>query len=37
LGKELGAKCARFSLIQSMILAWVVSFLIYQVGTLLIH
>ncbi len=37
LGKELGAKWAWFSLIQSMILAWVVSFLIYQVGTLFIH
>lgn len=37
LGKELGAKWAWFSLVQSMILAWVVSFLIYQVGTLFIH
>ena len=37
LGKELGAKWAWFSLIQSMILAWVVSFLIYQIGTLFIH
>jgi ferrous iron transport protein B len=37
LGKELGAKWAWFSLVQSMILAWVVSFLIYQIGTLFIH
>ena len=37
LGKELGAKWAWFSLVQSMILAWVVSFLIYQVGTLFMH
>ena len=32
LGKELGAKWAWFSLVQSMVLAWVVSFVIYQVG-----
>ena len=34
LGKELGAKWAWFSLLQSMVLAWVVSFVIYQVGML---
>ena len=33
LRKELGRKWAWFSLIQSMVLAWVVSFVIYQVGT----
>jgi ferrous iron transport protein B len=36
LGKELGAKWAWFSLVQSMVLAWVVSFIIYQVGNLLV-
>ena len=35
LGKELGAKWAWFSLIQSMVLAWVVSFIINQVGSLI--
>ena len=32
LRKELGRKWAWFSLLQSMVLAWVVSFMIYQVG-----
>jgi ferrous iron transport protein B len=36
LGKELGAKWAWFSLIQSMLLAWMVSFVINQVGNLII-
>ena len=36
LGKELGAKWAWFSLIQSMVLAWVVSFIINQVGLLIL-
>ena len=34
LRKELGRKWAWFSLLQSMVLAWVVSFVIYQVGLL---
>ena len=36
LGKELGAKWAWFSLIQSLLLAWVVSFIINQVGCIFI-
>ena len=36
LGKELGAKWAWFSLVQSMLLAWIVSFVIYQVGCLIV-
>jgi ferrous iron transport protein B len=36
LGKELGAKWAWFSLIQSMVLAWVVSFVINVLGNVLI-
>ena len=36
LGKELGAKWAWFSLVQSMVLAWVVSFIINQLGNLII-
>ena len=32
LRKEIGAKWAWYSLVQSMVLAWVVSFVIYQVG-----
>ena len=36
LGKELGAKWAWFSLAQSMVLAWVVSFCINQLGSLLL-
>ena len=32
LRKELGRKWAWYSLVQSMVLAWVVSFVIYQVG-----
>ena len=36
LGKELGAKWAWFSLVQSMLLAWVVSFVINQLGNLMI-
>ena len=36
LGKELGAKWAWFSLIQSMVLAWGVSFIINQVGLLIL-
>ena len=32
LRKELGRRWAWFSLVQSMVLAWVVSFVIYQVG-----
>ena len=36
LGKELGAKWAWFSLIQSMVLAWVVSFVINVLGNWLI-
>ena len=36
LGKELGAKWAWFSLVQSMVLAWVVSFCINQLGSLLL-
>ncbi len=36
LGKELGAKWAWFSLAQSLLLAWVVSFIINQLGNLLI-
>ena len=32
LRKELGRKWAWFSLVQSMVLAWVVSFVIYQIG-----
>jgi ferrous iron transport protein B len=36
LGKELGAKWAWFGLIQSMLLAWMVSFVINQVGNLII-
>jgi ferrous iron transport protein B len=35
LGKELGAKWAWFSLAQSLLLAWVVSFIINQLGNLL--
>ena len=34
LRKELGRKWAWFSLLQSMVLAWVVSFMIYQIGNL---
>ena len=34
LRKEVGAKWAWYSLVQSMVLAWVVSFVIYQVGRL---
>ena len=34
LRKEIGAKWAWYSLVQSMVLAWVVSFVIYQVGRL---
>jgi ferrous iron transport protein B len=34
LRKELGRKWAWFSLVQSMLLAWVVSFVIYQIGSL---
>jgi len=34
LRKEIGAKWAWFSLAQSMVIAWVVSFLIYQVGSI---
>ncbi len=33
LRKEVGAKWAWYSLVQSMVLAWVVSFVIYQVGS----
>ena len=33
LRKEIGAKWAWYSLVQSMVLAWVVSFVIYQVGS----
>ncbi len=33
LRKELGRKWAWFSLVQSMLLAWVVSFVIYQIGS----
>ena len=33
LRKELGRRWAWFSLVQSMVLAWVVSFVIYQVGS----
>lgn len=36
LGKELGTKWALFSLIQSMVLAWVVSFIINQVGSIVV-
>ena len=36
LGKELGAKWAWFSLVQSMVMAWVVSFCINQLGSLLL-
>jgi ferrous iron transport protein B len=36
LGRELGAKSALFSLVQSMLLAWVVSFMINQLGSLVI-
>jgi ferrous iron transport protein B len=36
LGRELGAKWAFFSLVQSMLLAWVVSFMINQLGSLVI-
>jgi ferrous iron transport protein B len=32
LRKEIGAKWAWFSVVQSLVLAWVMSFLIYQVG-----
>ena len=32
LGKELGAKWAWFSLVQSMVLAWVVSWIVQLVG-----
>jgi ferrous iron transport protein B len=35
LRKEIGAKWAWFSVIHSFVLAWVVSFVIYQVGMLL--
>lgn len=35
LRKEIGRKWAWYSLIQSMVLAWVLSFLIYQIGILL--
>ena len=34
LRKEIGAKWAWYSLVQSMVLAWVLSFVIYQVGRL---
>jgi ferrous iron transport protein B len=34
LRKEIGAKWAWFSVVQSLVLAWVMSFLIYQVGCL---
>ena len=34
LRKEVGAKWAWYSLVQSMVLAWMVSFVIYQVGRL---
>ena len=34
LRKELGRKWAWFSLVQSMVLAWMVSFMIYQIGNL---
>ena len=36
LGRELGARWAFFSLVQSMLLAWVVSFMINQLGSLII-
>jgi ferrous iron transport protein B len=36
LGRELGAKWALFSLVQSMLLAWVVTFMINQLGSLII-
>ena len=36
LGKELGAKWAWFSLIQSMVLAWIISFLINTLGNWLL-
>ena len=34
LRKEIGAKWAWYSVVQSLVLAWVLSFVIYQVGTL---
>jgi ferrous iron transport protein B len=34
LSKELGTKWALLSLLQSLVLAWVVSFTIYQIGLL---
>lgn len=36
LGKELGIKWALFSLIQSMVLAWVISFIINQLGSIVL-
>jgi ferrous iron transport protein B len=36
LGKELGIKWALFSLIQSMVLAWVISFIINQLGSIVV-
>lgn len=36
LGKELGAKWAWFSLAQSLLLAWLISFIINQVGNLMV-
>jgi ferrous iron transport protein B len=36
LGKELGIKWALFSLIQSMVLAWVISFIINQLGSVVV-
>ena len=36
LRKEIGAKWAWFSVVHSMVLAWVMSFLIYQIGMLFV-